>query len=52
MTQDRHNITYDLGMQIRAILGCGLHSDWSITSDGNEECTVLSHFVVADNVLR
>ena len=30
-------ISHDLGMQFRAILGCGLLSDWSTTSNGNEE---------------
>ena len=35
-------ISHDLEMQFRAILGFGLLSDWSTTSNGDQERTVLS----------
>ena len=47
-------ISHDFGMQFIVILGCGLLSDWSTTSDGNEECTInfCLACVVAGNLLE
>ena len=47
-------VSHDLGMQFRAILGCGLLSDQGATSD--DTCVgalcCLTHVVEAESVLR